>query len=87
MRTDIHTDIHTHETTTVTLTAHAHRGLIIIVKLKAAILLGVMLTFSEEYGAGMVVECEIKKNAYLYSEAKGIIESVDSISRDELDSP
>ena len=30
MQTDIHTDTHTHETTTVTLAAHAHRGLIII---------------------------------------------------------
>ena len=27
MRTDIHTDTHTHETTTVTLAAHARRGL------------------------------------------------------------
>ena len=60
--THIHTYIHTHRTTTVTLAAHARRGLI--------------TQFTS-----------IQRSDGIIESINSIIESVDSISRDERDVP
>ena len=72
------TDIHTHKTTTVTLAAHARRGLN-IQRNKIGVYNIIIIQL-------IIVNCSYK-NVHMFNRSIYIIESVDSISKDERGFP